>query len=62
MPPSRAGALETIEIRPNVHVIFGAGGNIVMHVGEDGIILVDSGSAAMAEQARFATFNAQFDF
>ena len=49
-PPSRSDALETIQIRPNVYVIFGAGGNIVMHVGEDGVILVDSGSAAMAEQ------------
>ncbi len=45
-----AGALETIEIRPNVYVIFGAGSNITVHVGEDGVILVDSGSAAMAEQ------------
>ena len=45
-----AGAIESIQVRPNVYVIFGAGSNIVMHVGEDGIILIDSGSAAMAEQ------------
>ncbi len=45
-----AGAVESIQVRPNVYVIFGGGGNIVMHVGEDGIILIDSGSAAMAEQ------------
>ena len=48
--PAPGAALETIRIRPNVYVIFGAGGNIVMHVGEDGVILVDSGSAAMADQ------------
>src|SRR5687768_13575098 len=42
--------LETIQIRPNVFVIFGAGGNVTAHVGEDGIILVDSGSAAMGAQ------------
>jgi cyclase len=42
-------ALETIQIRPNVYVIFGAGGNVAVHVGEDGVILVDSGSAAMAD-------------
>lgn len=48
--PSGGTAVETIEIRPRVHVIFGAGGNIVVHVGEDGVILVDSGSAAMADQ------------
>ena len=48
--PARNAVLETIQIRPSVYVIFGAGGNIVMHVGEDGVILVDSGSAAMADQ------------
>ena len=42
-------ALETIQIRPNVYVIFGAGGNVTVHIGEDGVILVDSGSAAMAD-------------
>ena len=45
-----AGALDTIQIRPNVWVIFGAGGNVTVHVGEDGVILVDSGSEAMAEK------------
>ncbi len=43
-----AGTLDTIQIRPNVWVIFGAGGNVTVHVGEDGVILVDSGSEAMA--------------
>lgn len=43
-------ALETIQIRPNVHVIFGAAGNITAHVGAYGVILVDSGSAAMADK------------
>ena len=42
--------LETIQIRPNVYVIFGAGGNITVHVGEDGVILVDSGSVDMADR------------
>ena len=41
---------ETIQIRPNVHVIFGAGGNITAHVGEDGVILVDAGSGASADK------------
>ena len=42
-------ALETIQIRPNVWVIFGTGSNVTVHVGEDGVILVDSGAAAMAD-------------
>ena len=43
-------ALETIQIRPNVYVIFGAGCNVTVHAGEDGVILVDSGSAAAADK------------
>jgi cyclase len=42
--------LETIKVRENVYAIFGAGSNITVHVGEDGVILVDSGSTASAEQ------------
>jgi glyoxylase-like metal-dependent hydrolase (beta-lactamase superfamily II) len=46
-PRSPAG-LETIQVRPNVYVIFGAGANIVVHVGSDGLVVVDTGSADMA--------------
>jgi cyclase len=42
--------LETIKVRDNVWAIFGAGANITVHVGEDGVILVDSGSTASALQ------------
>lgn len=45
-----AQQLDTIQIRQNVWVIFGAGGNVTVHVGDDGVILVDSGSEAMAER------------
>jgi cyclase len=45
----RAG-LETIQIRPNVYVIFGAGANVTVHVGEDGLVLVDSGAGDMADE------------
>ena len=49
-PAADKAALETIRIRPNVFVIFGAGSNVAVHVGEDGVILVDSGSTAMADK------------
>jgi glyoxylase-like metal-dependent hydrolase (beta-lactamase superfamily II) len=42
--------LETIKIRDNVYAIFGAGANVTVHVGEDGLILVDSGTSASAEE------------
>jgi glyoxylase-like metal-dependent hydrolase (beta-lactamase superfamily II) len=48
--PYDEARFETIQIRPNVHVIFGAGANMVAHVGEDGIIVVDSGASAMADK------------
>ena len=44
-----AGPLETIQIRPNVVVIFGAGSNVHVHVGEDASSC-RNGSAAMAAQ------------
>jgi len=44
------GALEAIEVRPNFYVIVGAGANVAVQVGPDGAIVVDSGSAAMADQ------------
>src|SRR5580765_1873239 len=48
--PLYAQQLDTIQIRDNVWVIFGAGGNVTVHVGEDGVMLVDSGSEPMAEK------------
>ena len=47
---ANAGALETIQIRSNVYVIFANGSNVTAHVGEDGVILVDSGPAATADK------------
>lgn len=48
------GGLETIQIRPNVYVLFGGGSNVTVMVGEEGVILVDSGSAMMAPKVRAA--------
>ncbi len=45
-----AGAgLDVVQLRPNFYVIAGAGGNIVMQVGPEGVILVDSGSTDMSD-------------
>ena len=49
-PSVKSGPLEVIHVRPNVHVIFGAGANVTVHSGEDGLIVVDSGSTDMAKQ------------
>ncbi len=36
-------ALETIQLRPNFYVIAGAGANVSVHIGSDGVVLVDAG-------------------
>jgi glyoxylase-like metal-dependent hydrolase (beta-lactamase superfamily II) len=43
-------SLEVVELRPNFYVIGGAGGNVVMQLGPEGVILVDSGSTERADQ------------
>ena len=47
-PSATRAGLETIQIRPNVHVIFGAGANVTVHSGEDGLIVVDTGTTEAA--------------
>jgi len=40
--------LEVLQLRPNFFMIAGAGGNIGVQIGEDGVVVVDAGSAASA--------------
>jgi glyoxylase-like metal-dependent hydrolase (beta-lactamase superfamily II) len=42
--------LDVVQLRPNFYVIAGAGGNILMQLGPEGVILVDSGSGEMADK------------
>src|SRR5262245_50916943 len=41
-------SLEILEVCPSFYVIAGAGGNIGVQIGEDGVVLVDAGTAADA--------------
>ena len=43
-----SSGLEVLEVRPSFFVIAGAGANIGVQVGEDGVVVVDAGSAAGA--------------
>jgi glyoxylase-like metal-dependent hydrolase (beta-lactamase superfamily II) len=49
-PPASTGGIETIQVRPNVYMLSGAGANIVAHVGWMGVVLVDTGSTNMSDQ------------
>jgi glyoxylase-like metal-dependent hydrolase (beta-lactamase superfamily II) len=46
-----AGGIETVSVRPNFFMIVGSGGNIAVQVGEDGPVIVDSGTERTAEAA-----------
>jgi glyoxylase-like metal-dependent hydrolase (beta-lactamase superfamily II) len=47
---AQAVDLEVVQLRPNFYVIGGAGGNVVVQLGPEGVILVDSGSTERADQ------------
>jgi glyoxylase-like metal-dependent hydrolase (beta-lactamase superfamily II) len=44
------GDLDVVQLRPNFYVIGGAGGNVVVQLGPEGVILVDSGATERADQ------------
>jgi len=45
-----AGEVHVFPVRGNVYVLTGAGGNITLQTGKDGVLLVDSGLAAMSDK------------
>src|SRR4029434_11181518 len=47
LPP---GEIEVLPIRGNLYALFGAGSNIVVSVGPDGVMLVDAGTAGMSDK------------
>lgn len=47
---NQVGDVETIQVVPNFYMIAGAGGNIAVQIGQDGVVLVNSGSADMSDK------------
>ncbi len=47
---ANADALDVVQVRPNFWLIAGAGGNVGVEVGADGVVLTDAGSAAAASR------------
>ncbi len=47
-PP--AGEVEVLPVRGSVYALFGAGANIVVSVGNDGVLIVDAGRAEMSDK------------
>jgi glyoxylase-like metal-dependent hydrolase (beta-lactamase superfamily II) len=48
--PSGASELGTIHVQGNVHMIVGAGGNIAVQAGDEGVLVVDTGLAQNADR------------
>lgn len=48
--PASGDDIEVLQLRPNFYVVAGAGGNIAVQIGADGVVLVDTGLSANADQ------------
>jgi cyclase len=44
------GGLDVVRVRPNYYMIAGAGGNIGVQIGSDGVVLVGAGSEAASDK------------
>src|ERR1700691_4105242 len=42
--------MDVLRIRPNLYMIAGAGGNIGVQIGADGVVLVDAGAKGTSTQ------------
>ena len=40
----QTGELDVVQVRPNFYMIAGAGGNIGVQIGSDGVVLVSAGA------------------
>src|SRR3990172_10688969 len=43
------GGLDVLQLRPDFYMIAGAGGNVAVQIGKDGVVLVNAGSADKAD-------------
>jgi glyoxylase-like metal-dependent hydrolase (beta-lactamase superfamily II) len=48
-PSVAQDAIETFHVQGNVHLLIGAGANVAVQVGEEGVLVVDTGAAASRE-------------
>ena len=62
-PPAATSppGMQILPIRGNVYMLLGAGGNITVSVGRDGVLMVDAGRAQMSDQVLAAIRQLQSD-
>jgi glyoxylase-like metal-dependent hydrolase (beta-lactamase superfamily II) len=49
-PAGADGGIHTLKVQGNVYMLVGAGGNVALQISDDGVLLVDTGTAASAEK------------
>ena len=49
-PPPVQGEIKTFHVQGNVYMLVGAGANVAVQIGDDGVIVVDTGAAAAREK------------
>jgi glyoxylase-like metal-dependent hydrolase (beta-lactamase superfamily II) len=59
-PP--AGEIEVLPVRDNIYVLFGAGNNITVSVGPDGVLMVGAGAPGMTDKVLAAIARLQRDW
>src|SRR5262252_7097776 len=48
--PAAADGVHTLKVQGNVYMLVGAGGNVALQISDDGVLLVDTGTAANADK------------
>ena len=54
IPSANDGEVHVLPVRRNVYMLVGAGGNITVQAGEDGVLMVDAGIASMSDKVMAA--------
>jgi glyoxylase-like metal-dependent hydrolase (beta-lactamase superfamily II) len=49
-PAQQAGKVEVLPVQGNIYLLAGAGGNITLQVGDNGVLVVDTGTAKMSDE------------
>ena len=49
-PGTNSSDIEVLQVRPDLYMIAGAGANIAVQIGQDGVIVVDTGTGTKTEQ------------
>jgi len=51
-PEARPDGIRSMHVKGNVWAIFGAGGNVTVQIGDEGVLVVDTGTSEMAASVR----------